>query len=78
MELNTCEDIKYIKNSWIDFICDMDDILSLDFDIKYYNAHLGYIMTSRLEKNRQKQNIIKKLVQKYKMYNIILAFYNAM
>ena len=31
-----------------------------------------------LEKNRQKQNIIKKLVQKYKMYNIILAFYNAM
>lgn len=54
MELNTCEDIKYIKNSWIDFICDMDDILSLYFDIKYYNAHLGYIMTSRLEKNRQK------------------------
>ena len=54
MELNTCEDIKFIRNSWVDFICEMDKILSLDFDIKYYNAHLGYIMTSRLEKNRQK------------------------
>lgn len=54
MELNTCEDIKYIRNSWIDFICEMDDILSFNFDIKYYNAHLGYIMTSRLDKNRQK------------------------
>ena len=39
MELNTCEDIKFIRNSWVDFICEMDKILSLDFDIKYYNAH---------------------------------------
>ena len=52
--LNLDRDIKYIRNSWIDFICEMDDILSFNFDIKYYNAHLGYIMTSRLDKNRQK------------------------
>ena len=54
MELNTCEDIKYIKSSWIDFICKMDDSLSMDFDIKYYNVHLGYVMTNRLYKNKQK------------------------
>lgn len=54
MELNTCEDIKYIRNSWIDFICKMDDFLSMDFDVKYYNVHLGYVMTNRLYKNRQK------------------------
>lgn len=61
MELNTCEDIKYIRNSWIDFICKMDEILSLDFDIKYYNIHLGYIMSNRLQKNRKKylQNTVE-------------------
>lgn len=66
MELNTCEDIEYIRNSWIDFICEMDDILSCDFDIKYYNAHLGYIMSSRLDKNRQKylNNTVKFLNNK--------------
>ena len=61
MELNTCEDIKFIRNSWVDFICEMDKILSLDFDIKYYNAHLGYIMSTRLDKNRQRylQNTVE-------------------
>jgi len=54
MELNTCENIKYIRNSWIDFICKINDALSDDFDIKYYNLHLGYVMTNRLDRNRQK------------------------
>lgn len=54
MELNTCEDIKYIKNAWINFLCEMDKFLSLDFNIKYYNMHLGYILSNRLDKNRQK------------------------
>ena len=54
MELNTCENIKYIRNSWIDFVCKIDEALGEDFDIKYYNIHLGYVMTNRLYKNRQK------------------------
>ena len=54
MELNTCENIKYIRNSWIDFICEIDKVLSVDFDVEYYNLHLGYVMTNRLDKNRQK------------------------
>ncbi|MGN1033182.1 MAG: sugar phosphate isomerase/epimerase family protein [Intestinibacter sp.] len=54
MELNTCENIKYIRNSWIDFICKIDEVLTQDFDIKYYNLHLGYAMTNRLNRNRQK------------------------
>lgn len=54
MELNTCENINYIRNSWIDFICKIDEALTQDFDIKYYNLHLGYVMTNRLDRNRQK------------------------
>ena len=57
MELNTCEDIKFIRNSWVDFICEMDKILSLDFDIKYYNAHLG-----------NPCKILRKITEKDKIY----------
>lgn len=72
MELNTCEDIKYIRNSWIDFVCKMDEILSLDFDIKYYNTHLGYIISNRLQKNRKKylQNTVK-FLNNDKLQNIL-------
>lgn len=53
MELNTCENVEYIRNSWVDFICKIDEELS-GFDIKYYNMHLGYAITDRLSKNRLK------------------------
>lgn len=53
MELNTCENVEYIRNSWIDFICKIDEELN-DFDVKYYNMHLGYAITSRISKNRVK------------------------
>ncbi len=77
MELNTCEDIKYIRNSWIDFICDMDNILSCNFDIKYYNAHLGYIMTNRLDKNRQRYlNNTVKFLNSEKLNGKIISIEN--
>ena len=65
MELNTCENIEYIRESWIDFICKIDEELS-EFDIKYYNMHLGYVITNRLIKNRYKylDNSIKFLKSK--------------
>ena len=53
MELNPCEDIIFIKDKWIDYI----DMLSkeLNFlDISYFNMHLGYVMTNRLIKNKEK------------------------
>lgn len=53
MELNTCENIEYINHSWVNFIKDMHESLK-EFKIKYFNLHLGYIMTNRLKNNRQK------------------------
>lgn len=53
MELNPCENIKYISQSWIDFIKKMD--LNLEgFNIEYFNMHLGYALSERLYKNRTK------------------------
>lgn len=49
MELNTCENIKYISNSWIDFVKKINDELN-HIDIKYFNMHLGYAITSRYNK----------------------------
>lgn len=53
MELNTCENIKYIRESWISFInkiqCDLNTL-----NIEYFNLHLGYVMTNRLRNNRNK------------------------
>ncbi|MGL5313548.1 MAG: sugar phosphate isomerase/epimerase family protein [Peptostreptococcaceae bacterium] len=53
MELNTCENVEYIRDSWIDFIYKINDELS-DFNIEYFNMHLGYAITNRLSKNRKK------------------------
>ena len=53
MELNPCDNIKYIRNSWIDFINTMNDNLK-EFNIKYFNMHLGYVITDRLYKNRDR------------------------
>lgn len=53
MELNTCENIKYIRDYWNEFISKINNNLK-GLDIKYYNLHLGYIITDRLKKNRNK------------------------
>lgn len=46
MELNSCENINYINNSWIEFIEKISKELC-EFDIKYFNLHLGYAITNR-------------------------------
>ncbi|HBF6471384.1 TPA: TIM barrel protein [Clostridioides difficile] len=53
MELNTCENIEYIRNSWINFIEKIEFELK-GFDIRYFNLHLGYVMTNRVIKDRDK------------------------
>ena len=53
MELNSCENIKYIRKSWIDFINKIEDGLK-DLNIEYFNMHLGYVISERLYKNRIK------------------------
>lgn len=53
MELNTCENVDYIRNSWIEFVEKLYDNVK-EIDIKYINLHLGYVMSNRLKKNRDK------------------------
>lgn len=53
LELNTCENIEYIRKSWVNFVINMDDELK-DLDIKYFNLHLGYVMSNRIKKNKEK------------------------
>jgi sugar phosphate isomerase/epimerase len=53
MELNTCDNIDYIRNSWINFILELKYNLR-SIDIKYFNMHLGYALTNRFEKNKEK------------------------
>lgn len=53
MELNTCENVEYIRNSWVKFIYEMTSELK-ELDIKYFNMHLGYVIKSRFERNKQK------------------------
>lgn len=53
MELNSCENISYINNYWVKFILNINKELN-DFDIKYYNLHLGYAIGNRLKNNRNK------------------------
>lgn len=53
MELNTCEDIEYIRNSWISFTKNISNDLN-DFNIKYFNLHLGYVISNRLKRNKEK------------------------
>lgn len=60
MELNTCENVEYIRNCWVDFINKINLELN-EFDIRYFNLHLGYVITNRLIKNREKylENSVK-------------------
>lgn len=60
MELNACENIEYIRNQWIEYIKQVDEKL-MDLKIEYYNLHLGYVISSRLNNNRNKylDNCIK-------------------
>ncbi|MCU9816636.1 hypothetical protein [Paraclostridium sp. AKS73] len=53
MELNTCENIEYIRNSWVNFIYEINLELK-ELDIKYFNMHLGYVINSRFKKNKKK------------------------
>ncbi|MCR1954036.1 sugar phosphate isomerase/epimerase [Clostridioides mangenotii] len=53
MELNACEEVDYIRMSWIKFFEDIYNELQ-KLDVRYYNFHLGYAITNRLEKNRMK------------------------
>ena len=53
MELNPCEDVDYIRDRWREYINILQNSLS-ELNIKYMNMHLGYVMSSRLFKNREK------------------------
>lgn len=53
MELNTCENIMFIQEKWIDYINILTKKLSF-LNISYFNMHLGYVMTNRLIKNKEK------------------------
>lgn len=53
MELNPCEDIIFIKDKWIDYINILSEKLNF-LNISYFNMHLGYVMTSRLTRNKAK------------------------
>lgn len=68
MELNPCEDIEFIKEKWIEYILILNEKLNF-LEISYYNMHLGYVITNRFKKNKEKylNNIIdffKKLLFK--------------
>ncbi|CEQ31761.1 sugar isomerase / endonuclease [[Clostridium] sordellii] len=53
MELNTCENIEYIRNSWVKYIGEVKEKLN-PLDIKYFNIHLGYVIKTRFDKNKNK------------------------
>ena len=53
MELNPCEEIIIIKDKWIDYINILNEELKF-LDISYFNMHLGYVITNRLIKNKEK------------------------
>ncbi|WP_455540067.1 sugar phosphate isomerase/epimerase family protein [Terrisporobacter sp.] len=76
MELNPCEDIEFIKQKWIEYIVIISENLNF-LDISYYNMHLGYAITNRLKKNKEKylNNIVdffEKLSMKEKRLSITI------
>ena len=77
MELNPCENIKYIRSSWINFINNMEDQLK-EFNIEYFNMHLGYIISERLHKNRIKylENSVDFFKELLKYSNKIVSIEN--
>lgn len=77
MELNTCENINYIRNSWISFINEIYEKLST-LNIEYFNMHLGYVISSRLNRNRNKylNNTVKFFNDICLNSNIIISIEN--
>lgn len=77
MELNTCENIIYIRNSWISFINEINKQLST-LNIEYFNMHLGYAITSRLNNNRNKylKNTVEFLNDNCLDSNIVISIEN--
>ncbi|WP_250673648.1 TIM barrel protein [Paraclostridium ghonii] len=53
MELNTCENVEYVRSSWIKFIYEINNKLNV-LDIKYFNMHLGYVIKPRYDKDKIK------------------------
>ncbi|MGL5713650.1 MAG: sugar phosphate isomerase/epimerase family protein [Paraclostridium sp.] len=53
MELNTCENIIYIRKCWVEFANKLYINLN-GFDIKYFNMHLGYAISNRYNRVRKK------------------------
>lgn len=51
MELNTCENTNYIRESWINFVEQINNELK-EFNIHYFNMHVGYVITNRYLKNK--------------------------
>lgn len=53
MELNTCEEVDFIRDKWVDFIDIMHEKLG-DLNVQYYNMHLGYVRSSKLNRRNKK------------------------
>ena len=77
MELNPCEHIEFIRNKWIDYIITLNEKLNF-LEISYFNMHLGYVMTDRLSKNKEKylNNIIDFFDKLLKIKNLPITIEN--
>ena len=77
MELNPCEHIEFIRNKWIDYIITLNEKLNF-LEISYFNMHLGYVMTDRLSKNKEKylNNIIDFFDKLLKFKNLPITIEN--
>lgn len=77
MELNPCEHIEFIRNKWIDYIITLNEKLNF-LEISYFNMHLGYVMTDRLSKNKEKylNNIIDFFDKLLKTKNLPITIEN--
>lgn len=53
MELNSCDNVKFIRDSWIKFVEEIDNNLS-ELKIDYYNMHLGYCISNRYTNKKEK------------------------
>lgn len=53
MELNTCEEVDYIRDRWVDFINIVHEKLG-DLNVQYYNMHLGYVRSGKLNRRNKK------------------------
>lgn len=77
MELNPCEHIEFIRNKWIDYIITLNEKLNF-LEVSYFNMHLGYVMTDRLSKNKEKylNNIIDFFDKLLKFKNLPITIEN--